>query len=291
MKYSKPIAVGVDGTSASTEAVRWAAHNAQLHDVPLVLVAAAEPVAPALAAYAVPEVYYDAGREYCEHILDQADSVVRETDSADIEVRTRLVEGGARSALLSASDRASLLVVGAPSSGRLASGLLGSVTSAVATHARCPVVVIREHVSRPRVGLVTVGVDGSPLSLKALEIAADEAASREATLDIVYAWDARGLDSSDERYAQARQAVQSRLDDIVASLISTTIAAPRVTSRLVEDSPESALGKASGDCDLLVVGSRGRGGFTGMLLGSTSQSLLYSAQCPLMIVRDKYTDD
>jgi nucleotide-binding universal stress UspA family protein len=138
---------------------------------------------------------------------------------------------------------------------------------------------------------VVVGVDGSPTSEPALAMAFEEAAMRGADLVAVHAWIEF---TSDTAYATARQflvnwdAVETRERETLAErLAGWQEKYPDVTVRRVVTGgqPTKRLLDQAVDAQLLVVGSRGRGGFAGMLLGSTSQALIHHAPCPLLVVR------
>ena len=135
---------------------------------------------------------------------------------------------------------------------------------------------------------VVVGVDGSPPSDAALRWAADEAAGRGATLEIVHAWnmpyvgDVAGMAISvcdpDDVIASA----QHVLDAAVKAATRTD--GPQITAKLAHGDAARALLDAAAEADLLVVGSRGRGGFAGLLLGSVSQQCTHHAPCPIVVV-------
>lgn len=283
MRYSEAITVGIDGSSNALGAVRWAAHAATIHQTTLDIVFALETAAPPLIDYAVPEVYFDAARLYAKAAVATAVQVA-ETESPDIEIRTHVVVDSARGALLSRSRSSSMVAVGSSGTGRLTAALMGSVATALASHSVCPLAIIKDNGEPPRpTGRVTVGVDGSPESLEALDWAAHEATDRAAQLSVISAWNSTGFQQSDRAFADAEREIESALA-VHVNAIKRRLPRLRITTQVIDDAPVAALAKASDDSDLLIVGSRGRGGFTGLLLGSTSQGLLYSARCPLIIV-------
>jgi nucleotide-binding universal stress UspA family protein len=145
---------------------------------------------------------------------------------------------------------------------------------------------------------IVVGVDGSPGAAKALRWALAEARLREASLLVVHAWMVPLIDalpepwmigsppvgpSDEEVYAHLAAAAKSMLDD---SLDQARSQEPRleVEGEIVEARAAAALIAAAGDADLLVVGSRGRGGFAGLLLGSVSAQCVHHAPCPVVVV-------
>lgn len=133
--------------------------------------------------------------------------------------------------------------------------------------------------------VVVVGVDGSEQSLAALEWAITEARLRQGRIRVITAWYYPPLASEvgdgviDESFKQAAEQVQARALSAVAD------AGVPATGQVVENSPATALLHAAGDADLLVVGSRGHGAFTGLRLGSVSSQVAHHAPCPVLIVR------
>jgi nucleotide-binding universal stress UspA family protein len=140
--------------------------------------------------------------------------------------------------------------------------------------------------------VVVVGVDDSKSARAALRFALEEARMRGATLRAVHAWEfnypgAAGVEGS---YAipgfdldSLRQAAMAALEAIVAEAIPVT-GDVDVVRWVVEGAAGSVLIDESRDAKLLVVGSRGRGGFAGLLLGSVSQQCAYHARCPVVII-------
>jgi nucleotide-binding universal stress UspA family protein len=140
---------------------------------------------------------------------------------------------------------------------------------------------------------IIVGVDGSEGSKHALEWAAAEAKLRHARLTLVYAWYPpaalyggmgmgwTGIDS--ELIPELRTLAQQRLDQTCAEL-SASLEGLEVERRVVEGTAALELIDAADGADLLVVGTRGHGGFTGLLLGSVSQQCAHHSPCPVVIV-------
>ncbi len=133
---------------------------------------------------------------------------------------------------------------------------------------------------------IVVGIDGSESSSRALEWALDEAALRQARLQVVHAWDApfeptwgtMGVD-----VAEYESAARRLVDDEVAARVPDTTRVP-VDNLIVRGSAAAMLVDLSKDADLVVVGSRGHGGFAGLHLGSVSQQVAQHARCPIVIV-------
>jgi nucleotide-binding universal stress UspA family protein len=199
-----------------------------------------------------------------------------------------VVEGGAAKVLIGESGHAALLVVGNRGAGGFAGLVLGSVAVQVAAHATCPVLVVR---GAARAGdPVVVGVDGSPTSTDAIRFAADEAAWRQVPLLAVHSWTAPVSTGPgdmlplvyDVKRVEAEE--QRVLAESVAGLAGTHPDV-RLEQRLVPGGAAGVLTELSGQAQLMVVGSRGHGGFTGLLLGSVSRALIYHADCPVAVVR------
>jgi nucleotide-binding universal stress UspA family protein len=144
-------------------------------------------------------------------------------------------------------------------------------------------------------GRIVVGVDGSPASEAALRFAAEEARFRGATLRVVHAWriplSVAAPEPSILGYAVLPEAsveeMRATFEEEAKRLLDSAVEGIEgldVEPLLVEDAPAQALIRASADADLLVVGSRGRGGFKGLLLGSVSQQCAHHSSCPVVIV-------
>jgi nucleotide-binding universal stress UspA family protein len=150
-------------------------------------------------------------------------------------------------------------------------------------------------------GKVVVGVDASPGSLRALEWALEEARLRRASLCVVHAWMLPLIEALPEPWVvgspslgpsddEVRSHVEAAARDVLsASVDRARSAAPEleIVAELVEGRAPVALLDAAGDADLLVVGSRGRGGFAGLLLGSVSGQCVHHAPCPVVVVPEK----
>jgi nucleotide-binding universal stress UspA family protein len=137
---------------------------------------------------------------------------------------------------------------------------------------------------------IVVGVDGSPDSRKALTWAAAEAADHRAELVVVNVWEhtllpPAGSVSVSERYVPDPS--QATAEELVAVIKEELGEEPRVLvqPRVKQGSPAKVLIEESGGADLLVVGTRGHGGFAGLVLGSVSQHVAAYAQCPVAVVR------
>lgn len=135
---------------------------------------------------------------------------------------------------------------------------------------------------------ILVGVDGSKTAQQALDWALDEARVRHAAVEVMHAWHAPFVEgfpitANPGLRAQHEEAARKVLQAAVAGADTTGLDAP-VESVLIEGSPPVALLKAAEQADLLVVGSRGLGGFSGLMLGSVSHQVVHHAPCPVVVV-------
>ncbi len=283
------IVVGVDGSVRSLHALDWAAQEAAVRGVGLTLVS----------AYTVPTFYapvLDGGfaglddtaiRASAEQVLADAASHVA---AAGPEVTTRLVVGDAAGALVEASHEAGLVVVGTRGRGGFSGRLLGAVSAALPAHAACPTVVVplrqgQKDTTTPLKRIV-VGVDGSPSSQVALRHAVDEARLWQAELVAVSAVPiarAAGVLAWYPAAVDTEQVLREQ-EKAMTALVAGAAGDLEVRCVVLDGTGAELLTEFSAATDLVVVGSRGRGGFAGLLLGSTSQAVLHHSTCAVMVV-------
>jgi len=294
---SAPIVVGVDGTAGDL-AVRWAAETAARRKRRLLLVHAVN-VAAAAAVFGPYDLFVppvttamrDTGAELLARARELAVSVAPE-----VEVETESVDGSPGKVLIDRSATAHMTVLGATgTSGTLAH--LGSTLIAVASHAAGTVVVVRganPTATQDASGQplpVVVGVDGSEYGRAAVEVAFAEAAEREAPLVAVHSW----TDLPAEGFFGLPPGIEDRdIQEAAHQLLAEQMAGGRekypdleVTTRTYLSGPRKHLREWSERAQLVVTGSRGRGGFRGLLLGSTSNDLVQNAHCPVMVVHPR----
>ncbi|WP_433392863.1 universal stress protein [Micromonospora sp. KLBMP9576] len=284
---NRPVVVGVDGSTASLVAAEHAARAAVLRSRPLHLVHGyLHPL-----GYGVPINPYDVGlpapSEEAQKMLERtaADLVGR---CPGLAVEVRQVAGGPGATMVEESRRAELVVVGSRGLGGFAGLLLGSVGTQVAAHAHCPVLVVRPvEEPIPVAGPVLVGLDGSEPAALAVGCAADEAARRGDGLVLVHVQPPdggrRGADEVTETQVAA-DAEAAELLAVAAATVRERHPGLAVEGRVLRAAKaEQALVEASRNAALIVVGSRGRGGFAGLLLGSVSQALVQHAHCPVLV--------
>ncbi|WP_200210088.1 universal stress protein [Micromonospora coerulea] len=284
---NRPVVVGVDGSPSSLVAAEHAARTAVQRSRPLHLVHGyLHPL-----GYGVPLNPYDLGvpapTEEAQKMLAQ---VAAELTGHHPGLRTevRQVAGGAGAALVEESRRAELVVVGSRGHGGFAGLLLGSVSGQLAQHGHCPVLVVRPAEEPiPVHGPVVVGVDGSESAALAVRQAADEAERRGSPLVLMHVRPTDRAGGGPEGVAEsgvAEEAGSAELLTGAAGRVRADHPGLPVTERPVRAAkPAQALIEASGEAALVVVGSRGRGGFAGLLLGSVSQALVQHAHCPVLI--------
>ncbi len=274
------VIVAYDGSADSDRGLDWAIGYAGRRSLPI-------------------EVYSSSGDlEYLpERTEDQAGDLVegwlegaaaRLKDSGSRDWTTTATKGKVVPELIEASKDASMLVVGAQGHGVLGGMLLGSVSQHLTRHAHCPVVVVRG-AHAPTSNRVVVGVDGSDASLKALRFGFQYADVVDGSVVAVHGrsmtamngpWDvdvapavAEEMDSAQRLLAEAVAGLREEYPDVPLELQPMPLPAVR------------ALADASLTAALVVVGTRGHGGFMGLLLGSVSGSVLQHAQCPVAVVR------
>lgn len=304
------IVVGVDGSEHSQCALVWAAREAERRRRPLHIVTAYS--VPIFAASGLDGGYATVDdsviREGAEAILKQA---VDKVSSYDIDVDASVENGDASGVLLEMSETAELLVFGTRGRGGFVGRLLGSVSSALPAHAKCPTVTVplvcagrlgetttdkrvraeqEKSGSQPVENVVVVGVDGSEQARVAVLEAAAQAERMGARLRAVcavpqysgsLAWVPAPMDR-EALFADIRVTL-----DAGAAWLQSHYPNLTIETQLVDGTPVDVLVEASRHVELVVVGTRGRGGFAGMLLGSTSDGVLHHAKGPVLVVPDK----
>jgi nucleotide-binding universal stress UspA family protein len=273
------IVVAYDGSPDSQTALTWAIRTALLTEQPLqaVIATAADDLMPERSL--LWGDHLDEVRTSAERML--AEALVRD---ASVELRA----GPAVPVLLEAAEGAALLVAGSRGHGQVAGLVAGSVSQHLARHASCPVVVARP-VAHPAASRIVVGVDGSGGSDAAVEFACRRAELTGEDVVVVHGWRDGRATGTTRREVPAE--FMDRIADEERQLVEA-MAGVRADHPDVHLEPEAipvvawrALADASAAATLVVVGSRGRGAFSGMLLGSVSQQVLHHAQCPVAVVR------
>ena len=287
------IVVGVDGSPASKVAVQWAARDAELRKVPLTLVHVVRATAGTwLETPLLPE-WMRGQRERGRQVIDDALKIVDEScQRGPAQVHCEMPSANAVPALVDLSKNAELVVVSRHGTGTLRGRHMGSVTSGLVYHAHCPVAVIHDE-APPNADVaqspVLVGIDGSPESELATAIAFDEASLRKVGLVALHAWsDVSVFDSIYDLPGPRWPELKSIEDEALAErLAGWGERYPDVSVRrvVVREEPALPLVDQSQWAQLVVVGSHGRGGFAGMLLGSISAAVVMLARVPVIVAR------
>jgi nucleotide-binding universal stress UspA family protein len=269
-KIMAQIVVGFDESPESERALRWAAVEAKIRKVPLVICHVWH------WPYGFDPVHSESigiARRLAQHVLDKGLSHAQEI-APQVEIRGALGSGGAASVLLHEASGAAMIVTGTRGNGGIEGMAAGSVAIQVAGHALCPTVVARP-TAHPE-GPIVVGVDGSAASDAALAFACEEAILRRRDLLAVHA-SPEGADS-----VELLREAGSRLETQVAPWC-TKYAHLDVRTKLAALEPREALIGAAEGASLLVVGDRGTGGIAGMRLGSVSQAMVEHAPCTVAV--------
>lgn len=289
------VVVGIDGSDQSYGALTWAVAEAKRRKVPVRLVT----------AYSLP-VFTGTGFDSGYSVIDDKaledgvtqilDEARRRVEDDDVELRATVETGDASGILLELSKRAELIVVGSRSARGFLGRLLGTVSTALPAKSHCPVVVVplnwaKRHaedatILQPSHG-VAVGSDGSDQARIAILKAAEQAERMGVGLKLVNAlapftgavnWVPAAVDF-EAMYREVEE-LQNQAKDWISGFFPKL----DVTAELIDGSPVRVLIEAGEEADMIVVGTRGRGGLTGMILGSTSQGVLHSSDNPVMIV-------
>jgi nucleotide-binding universal stress UspA family protein len=290
---SHSIVVAVDGSAPSDRALAWACEEAARLHRPLHVLHANAVAGQSAGSGALRQMSQSATEQLKDELRQVLDQAVRKVHqlAPRLQVTSELVGTAPARAIVEASSRAHTVVLGGRGHGPLSSLLLGSVSTQVSMHAHCPVVVIKdvEDVDRPRDGVV-VGVDGVTDSQPALAFAFEQAAARGTGLDVVHAWvyEQPTLLRPITEPIMANHEMTRERELLVSEIIAgwgEKYPDVSLSKSVVNARPVDALLQHSDGAQLLVVGARGRGGFTGLVLGSVSHALLQRAGAPVAVVR------
>lgn len=285
------VIAAVDGSPSSLVATDWAARYAARRHVPLTLVnVLATPAIGMLPEPALVAGFSEGREKNGRKILAEARRVADRalSEFEPIVVQEESCTGVPIPTLVDLSKDVDVIVVGCRGRGRLKNRILGSVSSGLIRHAHCPVAVVHDEdplMDHPAEAPVLVGVDGSPASELATAIAFDEADRRGVGVIAMHSWadsDVFGWASVDWdlQLETGREALGERLAGWQERYPHVT-----VDRRLVYGDPAEHLVAASEEAQLTVVGSHGRGGFAGMLLGSVSSAVVQAIRMPVIVAR------
>ena len=271
--------VGIDGSATSLHALAWAARRTGRFG----------PIQPVIAWHypwwsyigpAVPQSgpFEDAAREEVEHAIG---SVHSEGMGEPIIVRAR-----AASTLVDIGRSAGLIVVGSHGRSGWVDGLLGSVAAAVVARSPVPVAVVPPAAPiDDQHRRVVVGLDGSPNSVSAMQWATDNVPVTS-TIEAVHVWSSRGPvpSATDADHDGPEARARSVLDQSLSAVVQTAPVAPPVRARLVQGDPRAVLRERSKKSDMLILGARGRGGLSHLVLGSVTTALVQRPQVTTVVI-------
>jgi nucleotide-binding universal stress UspA family protein len=287
---SPEIVVGVDGSPAAKVAVDWAARDAAQRGATLILVHVVSSVLGSLSQVPLPTGIGKRQKHWAHEAVAEGVAVVAEVekDTGPLEVRSEIYYSSAVPTLVDMSKGADLVVVGSRRHSAVG-GLLGSVSAGVVQHAHCPVAVIHDEdplMPHPAQAPVLVGIDGSPSSELATAIAFDEASRRHVDVIALHAWTEFGVgDYLGMNWLEMKTSEDAALAERLAGW-QEDYPDVNIQRVVVCEHPARALIEHSEKAQLTVIGSHGRGGFAGMLLGSVSAAVVRSARMPVIVARE-----
>ncbi|AQZ63129.1 Universal stress protein family [[Actinomadura] parvosata subsp. kistnae] len=276
----RTIVVGINGSRTSYAALDWAADDAARRGLGVRIVHVHGPWTAEHPLTAASD--HQTLTERCEAMLQQAATRAQQRRPG-LEVTTALVVGAVAERLKQEARSADTVVLGSRGLGGVSGRILGSVGLALTGHLSCPLVIVHEPAEQSY-GEVVAGFDGSADAEAALEYGLEQAQARGARLCVLY-----GLQPP----VQAPHPVGYGLipDGIAGQEIEQRLAPWRqkypeieVVVSVVAGNPVTVLARASRQADLVVVGSRGLGGFASAVLGSVSRGILRRAHCPVAVI-------
>ncbi|OHV20481.1 universal stress protein UspA [Parafrankia soli] len=285
---TRTILVGIDGSAGSEAALRWALETARIEHRPVTALLG-------WTADGLPRPVYQAAatadyKGLAAAATEMLDRTIERVPMPDlpIELRRLVVDQDPVDALVAEAKNASLTVIGARSPGLAHRILAGSVAQRFLHHCSGPVVVVRGTATDdlPDQRPIVVGVDGSAPSQAAVRWAEANAAERGVPLHIVHGYHSNITTLGvplDDFYPSLRAGAEQLLTDIATADIDDE-SDVEVSLQAVDDTPTRALLNASAHAQLVVVGTRGRGGFAELVLGSTAHQCVLHAACPVAVI-------
>lgn len=285
------VLVGVDGSAESDAAVRWAAREASLNGTPITLMHVIAPVIVSWPAGPYMATVLECQEDNARQAIEQAQNVLADClgESQGLTVQTEIRKESVARTLIDSSKSAQMVVAGSRGMGALGRMLLGSTSTSLLHYGSGPVVVVHgdDRAAHDDRLPVLLGIDGSPASEVATSHAFEEAARRQVDLVALHVWidvgDIPPIGPTWEEQEETGRALlaerlsgwQERYPDV------------KVHRRIERAQPAYWLLEEAKQAQLVVIGSHGRGGFTGMLLGSVSSRVAQSATTPVMVVRPR----
>ena len=275
------VIVGFDGSQRSQAALEWGVLEARRRDVSVRVITAGE-----FHGLAYPPDVRDAVTDQLRRRAVDAVALVAGADPAT-RFDIRIVDDTPSKAVLHGAGADDLIVIGSSGAGRCSRFLLGSTAAEVLHRSPCPVAVTPDAL-RPDRNQVAVGVDGSAASDRALTAAIAEAELRKSDLVVVHVWEyPYGL--TDEGVGRRSDATQVDAGIVLDRALETarSLTASPLDRRLIEGGTVERLLEVAAESDVLVLGSRGRGGFTSMVLGSVTLAVSTHATCTILVVPNR----
>ena len=286
-----PIVVGYDGSPGSREALDFALATALPPKAALDVVHVWQPPPPPTRFAGPSGPSAQTLQAVAGQVLAEALDHARHAAPA-AQVGGRLAEGRPAETLIENGRGAAMIVLGSRGLGGFGNLLLGSTGIQVASHARCPVVILRPRDAAatvgPDAGRVVVGVDGSASSEAAVAFALEQASWARVGVTAMLSLDLLGIPGPGE--LTPLDVLEADAGE-GAALLAESLAGwqesypdVEIRTRIVSERPAPALVAASIGAHLLVVGTRGLGGFRSLMLGSVSHAVLHHAQGPVAVV-------
>jgi nucleotide-binding universal stress UspA family protein len=279
------ILAAVDGSSESDAALRWAIAEAASRDTPITLMHVIAPVVVTWPVRNLQGSYNRWQEDNAAHVVELAKKAVQAA-GPNLSVQTKVLHGGVATELVDASRGATMTVVGSRGLGAIGGSVLGSISRALLHYGHGPVAVVRADGGEvDRSAPVLLGIDGSPASEAATALAFDEASRRGVGLVALHAWSDVGVfPALGEDWRHYGQEGHEVIGERLAGWQEQYPDVP-VTRRIVCDRPAHWLLDGAAEAQLVVLGSRGRGGFSRMLLGSVSTAVAEGSMTPVIVVR------
>jgi len=281
---SHEVVVGVDGTLSSRGAIGWAADAAYARRAELVLVHATGRPAPGI------EAAWDAMSEAETTAMLEHEAAPVRRELPGLEVRTEIDLDTPARCLTRRSTTALLTVVGTRRMTAAQRVFSGSLAYQVVAGSRGAVAVVPP-ITGPSENRVVVGADGSPDSVTAVRVGAEEADRIGAVLEVVHAWTEPAVVSGVTWVPPGIGDLTREEERVVLAEATAGLGEDfpdlDIERSLVEAQPAVALLAAASPARLLIVGSRGLHGVARMLLGSTSHAVVLHSPCPVLVVRGR----
>lgn len=283
---ARAVVLGYDGSGEGDPAFDWALREGARRHLPLRVLVAQGPLSGVVPGVGAASPWPD---DLAGELVAEA-CCYAEARAPGVSVASETAVGSPASVLVQASREAELVVVGRRHHTALGEAIVGSTSAQVVAHSACPVVVVDRAYDCPEDGPVVVAVDGSLANEAAIDFAFDRAAQLGVPVVAVHAWwldvpDRVGISwLSEDRLVDIEHGHHRLLERAIADWVQK-YPEVEVRTRMTRQFPVEAVLEAADGAQLIVVGSRGHGGFTGLLLGSVSQGLLHHTRpCPLAVV-------